>query len=309
VHAGMGVGDYPDRGDRADTAGHRGGLLGQQHRRILVGDRLRPQHVGVQRREFRHQSPLARRRDAGHHDQRRDTDGDAQGGQGGPHLAGTDAQQPETEQIGRAGPGRDGRGGVSCGGDDFTTSLLEEALQLQHLIDDLQDLAAADVGVLRLHREDVYVRDLLHQVATAHRAAADSAGVTLTVRTDDDPKLYADPVRIRQMIGNLVSNAVRHTAALGSVELRAVGADSEVSIEVRDTGHGIEPEELPYVFDRFWRAEKSRSRSTGGSGLGLAIVRQLTQAHDGTVTVHSTPGAGTVFGVTLPVVRADRQRS
>jgi two-component system sensor histidine kinase BaeS len=82
-----------------------------------------------------------------------------------------------------------------------------------------------------------------------------------------------------------------------------------VSIEVRDTGHGIEPEELPYVFDRFWRAEKSRSRSTGGSGLGLAIVRQLTQAHDGTVTVHSTPGAGTVFGVTLPVVRADRQRS
>lgn len=199
--------------------------------------------------------------------------------------------------------------GIAEPDDDFTTSLLEEALQLQHLIDDLQDLAAADAGVLRLHREDVFVRDLLHQVATAHRAAADSAGVTLTVRTEDDPKLYADPVRIRQVIGNLVSNAVRHTAARGSVELRAVGAESEVSIEVRDTGQGIEPEELPYVFDRFWRAEKSRSRSTGGSGLGLAIVRQLTHAHDGTVTVHSTPGAGTVFGVTLPVVRADRQRS
>ncbi|MFI6274863.1 sensor histidine kinase [Streptomyces sp. NPDC050988] len=199
--------------------------------------------------------------------------------------------------------------GVAEPDDRFTTSLLEEALQLQHLIDDLQDLAAADAGVLGLHREDVFVRDLLHQVATAHRAAADSAGVTLTVRTEDDPKLYADPVRIRQVIGNLVSNAVRHTAARGSVELRAVGAESEVSIEVRDTGHGIEPEELPYVFDRFWRAEKSRNRSTGGSGLGLAIVRQLTHAHDGTVTVHSTPGAGTVFGVTLPVVRADRQTS
>ncbi|MDQ1023275.1 signal transduction histidine kinase [Streptomyces umbrinus] len=199
--------------------------------------------------------------------------------------------------------------GVAESDDEFTTSLLEEALQLQHLIDDLQGFAAADAGVLRLHREDVFVRDLLHQVATAHSAAADAAGVILTVRTDDDPKLYADPVRIRQMIGNLVSNAVRHTAARGSVELRAVGAESGVTIEVRDTGHGIEPEELPYVFDRFWRAEKSRSRSTGGSGLGLAIVRQLTHAHDGTVTVHSTPGAGMVFGVRLPVVRADGQRS
>ncbi|MEU9955072.1 HAMP domain-containing sensor histidine kinase [Streptomyces sp. NPDC050982] len=199
--------------------------------------------------------------------------------------------------------------GVAEPDDDFTTSLLEEALQLQHLIDDLQDLAAADAGVLRLHREDVFVRDLLQQVATAHRAAADSAGVTLTVRTEDDPQLYADPVRIRQMIGNLVSNAVRHTAARGSVEVSAVRAETGVRIEVSDTGHGIEPEELPYVFDRFWRAEKSRSRSTGGSGLGLAIVRQLTHAHDGAVAVHSTPGAGTVFGVTLPVVPADRRRS
>ncbi|MEU9883596.1 HAMP domain-containing sensor histidine kinase [Streptomyces phaeochromogenes] len=196
--------------------------------------------------------------------------------------------------------------GVAEPDGDFTTSLLEEALQLQHLIDDLQDLAAADAGVLRLHREDVFVRDLLHQVATAHRAAADSAGVTLVVRTEGDPKLYADPVRIRQMIGNLVSNAVRHTAVRGSVEVSAVCVDTEVRIEVRDTGQGIEPEELPYVFDRFWRAEKSRSRSTGGSGLGLAIVRQLTHAHDGTIAVRSTPGAGTVFGVTLPVVRAER---
>lgn len=195
--------------------------------------------------------------------------------------------------------------GVAEPDQDFTTSLLEEALQLQHLVDDLQDLAAADAGVLRLHREDVFVTDLLHQVATAHRAAADSAGVSLTVRTEGDPKLYADPVRIRQMIGNLVSNAVRHTAALGRVEVSAAGAGTEVKIEVRDSGHGIEPEELPYVFDRFWRAEKSRSRSTGGSGLGLAIVRQLTHAHDGTVTVRSTPGVGTVFSVTLPVVGDD----
>jgi len=104
------------------------------------------------------------------------------------------------------------------------------------------------------------------------------------------------------MIGNLVSNAVRHTAARGSVEVSAADGGTEV----RDTGHGIEPEELPYVFDRFWRAEKSRSRSTGGSGLGLAIVRRLTHAHDGSVTVRSAPGTGTVFSVTLPVARDDR---
>ncbi|MDX3373555.1 HAMP domain-containing sensor histidine kinase [Streptomyces sp. ME02-6991-2A] len=194
----------------------------------------------------------------------------------------------------------------------FVSSLLEEAVQLQHIIDDLQDLAAADAGVLRLHPEPVRVGELLTQVAAAHQARAETAGVTLTVVAGAAAMVRADPVRLRQAVGNLVSNAVRHAPAGGRVTLRAYGDGSfgagtgsasgagEVVIEVADTGTGIPAGDLPYVFDRFWRAEKSRSRRTGGSGLGLAIVRKLTEAHGGTVSATSKEGKGSTFTLRLP---------
>lgn len=182
------------------------------------------------------------------------------------------------------------------------SSLLEEALLLQHVVDDLQDLAAADAGELRLHKGPVDLADLLRQVAGAHRGRADKAGVVLAVDTADDlGDLHADPVRLRQAVGNLVSNAVRHTPAGGTVTLRGRRTGDIAVVAVADTGTGIGPEDLPHVFDRFWRAEKSRSRSTGGSGLGLAIVRNLAHAHGGTVTAESTRGAGSVFTLRLPV--------
>ncbi|MCX4680154.1 HAMP domain-containing histidine kinase [Streptomyces sp. NBC_01433] len=202
----------------------------------------------------------------------------------------------------------------------FVSSLLEEAVQLQHIIDDLQDLSAADAGVLRLHPERVRIEELLAQVAAAHQGRAETAGVTLTVDAppgpvreaspvleasplpEADPVLEADPVRLRQAIGNLVSNALRHTPAGGRVTLRSYGSESgeHIVVEVVDTGSGISPEDLPHVFDRFWRAEKSRSRRTGGSGLGLSIVRKLTEAHGGTVGAASAEGAGSVFTLRLP---------
>ncbi|MGW4227817.1 sensor histidine kinase [Streptomyces sp. NPDC004980] len=186
----------------------------------------------------------------------------------------------------------------------FISSLLEEAVQLQHIIDDLQDLSAADAGALRLHPEPVRIGDLLAHVAAAHQAQADMAEVALTVDTSGAPvpALTADPVRLRQAVGNLVSNAVRHTPAGGRVTLRAyvTGVGEEVAVEVADTGSGIPEEDLPYVFDRFWRAEKSRNRRTGGSGLGLSIVRKLTEAHGGTAHVVSTVGEGSVFTLRLP---------
>ncbi|WP_405667415.1 HAMP domain-containing histidine kinase [Streptomyces sp. NBC_01166] len=196
----------------------------------------------------------------------------------------------------------------------FVSSLLEEAVQLQHIIDDLQDLSAADAGVLRLHPEPVRIEELLAHAAAAHQAQADAAGVALTVSVPDGPdpvpELTADPVRLRQAIGNLVSNAVRHTPAGGRVTLRAYATGSgeaheEVVLEVADTGRGIAPEDLPYVFDRFWRAEKSRSRRTGGSGLGLAIVRKLVEAHGGTAGVVSTVGEGSVFTLRMPPAGPD----
>jgi len=178
--------------------------------------------------------------------------------------------------------------------------LLEEAVLLQHIIDDLRDLAAADAGDLHLHREPVYVNDILEQVAEAHRGAAETAGVRLHARHAADPEVLLDGTRLRQLVGNLVANAVRHTSAGGTVTIRSEVRHGDLTIAVADTGTGIAPADLPKVFDRFWRADDSRTRSTGGSGLGLAIARKLAEAHGGAITVDSTLGAGSVFTIRLP---------
>ncbi|GAA3472364.1 HAMP domain-containing sensor histidine kinase [Nonomuraea roseola] len=179
-------------------------------------------------------------------------------------------------------------------------SLVEEILLLQHIVDDLQELALADAGKLRLHVEPVHLGDLLDQVTTAHRGRAEAAGLTLTTVVTDDPPLTADPVRLRQAIGNLVTNSLRYTPRGGHITLGARQDGDQVVVEVTDTGIGIRAEYLPHVFDRFWRAEKSRNRQTGGSGLGLAIVRNLAEAHGGTATVASVPGVRTTFTLRLP---------
>ncbi|ANP52732.1 two-component system sensor histidine kinase BaeS [Streptomyces griseochromogenes] len=194
------------------------------------------------------------------------------------------------------------RDGVVAPDPALLASLHEESLVLQRIIDDLQDLAAADAGTLRLHREPLPAGDLLGQVTAAHRVAADAAGVALRAEADDTAWLEADPVRMRQALGNLVSNALRHTPADGMVTLTARRDGEEVVLTVADTGTGIAPEDLPHVFDRFWRAEKSRSRRTGGSGLGLPIVRHLVAAHGGTAEAASEPGQGAVFTLRLPAV-------
>ncbi|WP_406178300.1 ATP-binding protein [Streptomyces sp. NBC_00996] len=196
------------------------------------------------------------------------------------------------------------RDGIVDPDPELLASLHEEAVVLQRVIDDLQDLAAGDAGALKLHRGEVRADELLEQVAAAHRVGAEAAGIRLLTSADGTPWLDADPVRMRQALGNLVSNAIRHTPADGTITLSVRGRDGQVVFEVADTGTGIAPEDLPSVFDRFWRAEKSRSRRTGGSGLGLPIVRQLVAAHGGTVTVNSEPGVGSVFTLRLPCTTA-----
>ena len=178
--------------------------------------------------------------------------------------------------------------------------LLDEAVLLQHIIDDLRDLAAADAGSLRIHPEPTYVDDLLAQVVDAARGAATEGGVRLEADLTGDPELPVDPSRIRQLAGNLVSNAIRHTPAGGTVAVRSWLGPDGWTFAVADTGTGIAPQDLPKIFDRFWRADLSRSRTTGGSGLGLSIARQLARAHGGDISVTSTPGVGTVFTVRLP---------
>jgi signal transduction histidine kinase len=119
----------------------------------------------------------------------------------------------------------------------------------------------------------------------------------------DLPEILADPQRIAQVLGNLVSNALRHTPPGGCVTLRAGWAAAQqtaILLTVADTGSGIAPADLPHIFERFWRADRARSRSSGGAGLGLVIAKRLIEAHGGQIAVQSTPGQGTIFTCTLP---------
>ncbi|TDD65335.1 HAMP domain-containing protein [Jiangella aurantiaca] len=185
----------------------------------------------------------------------------------------------------------------------LVSSLLEESTLLQRLIDDLQDLALADAGMLRVHREDADVAELARQVVAAHQPSASASSVELVVAAPSDVVADVDPVRLRQALGNLVANAVQYSGT-GSTVLVRVARDAvsdEVVLAVRDDGPGIAPEHLEHLFDRFYRTDTSRTRATGGSGLGLAITKHLVEAHDGTVTVSSMVGAGSTFTIRLPL--------
>ena len=188
---------------------------------------------------------------------------------------------------------------------DLIASLHDEAVLLQHIIDDLQDLASADAGTLRVHPQPMQVSALLRHIAVAHRPQASDLGIEVVVQAEPGLEIHADPERIRQVLGNLVSNALRHTPRGGQVTLTATADPDAVEISVRDTGTGIPEADLPYIFDRFWRAEKSRNRGTGGSGLGLAIAEHLVRAHGGTIRARSAVGVGTNMTVRLPSQTAE----
>ncbi|HEU4423155.1 MAG TPA: ATP-binding protein [Pilimelia sp.] len=190
--------------------------------------------------------------------------------------------------------------GVATIEPELISSLLEEVVLLQYLVDDLQDLAQADAGTLALHPEPIDARDLVDQVTAAHQGRADKNGVTLRAATRGRLELTADPARLRQALGNLVTNAVRYTPPGGEVTVTGRRVDGNIVLEVVDTGAGISAQDVPYVFDRFWRADRSRSRNTGGSGLGLAITRHIVEAHGGSVSAESILGGGSTFRLVLP---------
>jgi two-component system sensor histidine kinase BaeS len=185
---------------------------------------------------------------------------------------------------------------------DLFASLHDEVILNQRIVGDLQELALAEAGALIYHRAPADLAELLETARTAHRAAAEAAGVRLDVDGCGPVMADADTDRIRQAVGNLISNALRATPPGGSITLRARIRGDRAVVEVTDTGTGIAAEHLPLVFDRLWRADPARGRGTGGSGLGLAIVRQIVRDHGGDVSARSDVGAGTTFELWLPAI-------
>jgi signal transduction histidine kinase len=186
--------------------------------------------------------------------------------------------------------------------DEHVLATLEEARLLARLVEDLRTLSMAEAGELPLRKDAVDVVELLADVRTSFSGQVEAAGLDLHVDVEGGlPTILGDVGRLEQVLNNLVANALQHTPQGGRIALEARGADGGVRILVTDTGEGIPTEDLPYIFDRFWRGDKSRSRANGmGSGLGLAIARQLVEAHGGQIDVQSELGEGTTFVVDLP---------
>jgi signal transduction histidine kinase len=190
--------------------------------------------------------------------------------------------------------------GVHPADETHLSAILEETRVLDRLIEDLRTLALSESGALSLHREPTDLAILATDAATSFAANAAAADVEISTTVDDElPLLEVDPVRIREVIGNLVANALRHTPAGGRIEIdvRRVTdpAGNRVEITVLDTGSGIDPELLPHVFDRF-----ARGAGSSGSGLGLSIARGLVELHGGTIAAASPAGGGTTILIRLP---------
>lgn len=186
-----------------------------------------------------------------------------------------------------------------------------EVEHLQRLIDDLRLLSLADAGALSLNRRAVDPRALLERAALAHMVQVEDHGPAIRVEASDSlPAVWVDTDRMAQVLNNLVANALRHTRE-GEIVLAAREAENQrIVIDVRDTGSGIAPEDLPHIFERFYRADPARTRESGQSaGLGLAIAKAIVEAHGGTISVISTVGIGTTFTITLPIAPSPETRT
>jgi two-component system, OmpR family, sensor histidine kinase BaeS len=188
--------------------------------------------------------------------------------------------------------------GVYPRDDAHMAPLLDQTKVITRLLGDLQTMASTETGTLRLYTEEVDLRDVINDVIAAFEPAASRESIALTAPDPAEPlpELEVDPVRIRQVLENLVSNALRYTPDGGAVRITATRAGNKVRVTVEDTGRGMTQEDADRMFERF-----VKSADSGGSGLGLAIAKGLVEAHGGTISAISTPGVGTSVTFTLPV--------
>ncbi len=185
---------------------------------------------------------------------------------------------------------------------DNLSPILEQNQLLTRLVDDLRTLALADSGQLDLILTPTDLVNLVPRVVERFIPQAASRGIKIDVQLPKSlPKLSLDPQRVEQILSNLISNALRHTPDGGHIQVELSAKTEQVSLTVHDSGAGISPQALPYIFDRFYRADKSRARLEGGTGLGLAIARKIAEAHDGSLTAANHPQGGAEFVLTLPI--------
>jgi len=185
--------------------------------------------------------------------------------------------------------------GVYAADEEHISTVLEETRVMARLLDDLQILSTADAGALGLNREPTDLGALADEVVAAFAPAAAAADVALSASSDSLAEIDVDPLRIRQVLENLVANALRHTPAGGTVTIRLSEHEGRLVVAVSDTGSGIPPEQLDSIFDRY-----ARSADSGGSGLGLAIAKSLVEAHGGSIQAENAAGHGATIRLLLP---------
>ncbi len=191
--------------------------------------------------------------------------------------------------------------GVYAADEASVAPVLEEVYVLERLVDDLQLLTLADAGQLHFDRRPVAVAGLAQRTVGLFEAEAADRNITLAIDMPADlPDVFADEQRVGQVLGNLVGNALRYSNPNGQVILSARLEGEQVELGVADTGPGLSEADLAHIFDRFWRAEKSRARASGGAGLGLAIARQLVEAQGGSIWASNRDGGGLRVTFTLP---------
>ncbi len=178
-------------------------------------------------------------------------------------------------------------------------TLYDETRLLNRLVDDLRELALAEAGQLQLNLQSTDVAAVIESTVASFAVAAEMQGVRLNVAAKNLPRANADPDRLAQVLRNLIANALRHTSSDGVVTVAGYSERDRVCVSVTDTGEGIASEDLPHVFDRFYRGDKSRARASGGTGLGLAIAKTQIEAMGGQIGVASEPGRGAKFWFTL----------
>jgi signal transduction histidine kinase len=192
--------------------------------------------------------------------------------------------------------------GVYPPDDAHIAPALEETYLLERLVEDLRLLALAEANQLRFEMKPIKLDELADTILGLFSAQADEKKVELHLEAEPDlPEVMVDPQRFQQVIGNLIDNALRYTPESSSIELRIKRIDHTIELTVSDEGQGIPEEELAHVFDRFWRGEKSRARSTGGAGLGLSIARQLVEAQGGKIGARNRTHRGFEVYITLPI--------